>query len=52
MPVRHQPAFAGGQLHVLGGDQVGAGVTGMGVRGHRQIRVEPADRYVHNVDHG
>ena len=39
----HQRRAARRQLGVLGGDQVGAGVTGVGVRRQRQVGVEPAD---------
>lgn len=46
---RHQLALAGGQFHVRGGDQVGTGVTRVGVRRQGQIRVELADRNVHSV---
>ena len=40
---RHQDPFTGGEHHVLGRDQVGAGIAGMGVAGQREVRIEAED---------
>ena len=43
-PGRHHRALAGGQGDVDRGEQVGAGVAGMGVRRQREVRVEALDQ--------
>ena len=50
-PGRHQRPLPRRQRDVDGGEQVGAGVAGMGVRRQRQVRVEPdhLDRQVARV---
>jgi len=42
----HQPAGARPQLHVLGGDQVRAGVARVGVRREGQVGVEPGHQHL------
>jgi hypothetical protein len=51
----HQGPLARRQDHVLGRDQVGSGVAGMGVAGQREVRIEADDGDLevgHRVGHG
>jgi Protein of unknown function (DUF3093) len=42
-PGRHQDPLARREDHVLGRDQVCSGIAGMGVAGHREVRIEAED---------
>ncbi len=42
-PGRHQDPFTRCEDNVLGRDQVGSGVTGMGITGQREVRIQAED---------
>src|SRR5262245_1260594 len=46
----NQRALARRQVHVFGGDQVGAGIAVAGVRRQRHIRVQAGDQHVHTPE--
>jgi Protein of unknown function (DUF3093) len=54
-PGRHQGPFTRSQDHVVGRDEIGSGIAGMGIAGQREIRIEAKDGDLdggHRVGHG
>jgi len=50
-PGRHQEPFTRREDHVLGRDQVGSGVAGVGIAGQREVRIQAEDPDL-RVGHG